>query len=412
MSCAGSAFPILLILAAQTAAASETFYNVKLTVDLDRQEIVGREEIRFTHPRGDFEWQKQAGLRLLHSSGDVDPADTTVRTRFRSDGSQHLKFEYTATAARGLRWLPDKGGLFTAFYCEAWMVCSTAPGQRATLRLEIVIPGSALTAVGPGKLRRGWEDHAGRHFLYEQSEPAQTYLFSFCVARLKASTMGEFTVYSSAPDRNGALRRTADAAAFMRKRAGVDAIRGGYRQAFLAQAGLAQESSDLALLSEDYLAKLEQEDDVVLMAHELAHQWWGKLVGIRSWSDSWLNEGMAEFISLVYLEQERGHPAYVERIDRLKSQMAEIRGRGADRPLHFESWTDVRDALGRVPYVKGALFLDRLRTELGEEAFWRGMALYTARYAWQLVDSRDFQRAMEEAGGRTLDLLFLEVYGN
>jgi len=37
MSCAGSALPILLILAAQTAAASETFYNVKLTVDLDRQ---------------------------------------------------------------------------------------------------------------------------------------------------------------------------------------------------------------------------------------------------------------------------------------------------------------------------------------------------------------------------------------
>ena len=103
MSRAGSALPILLILAAQTAAASETHYNVKLTVDLDRQQIIGREEIRFTHPRGDFEWQKQAGLRVLRSSGD---------------GSQHLKFEYTATATRGLRWLPDKGGLFTTFYCE------------------------------------------------------------------------------------------------------------------------------------------------------------------------------------------------------------------------------------------------------------------------------------------------------
>ena len=397
MSCAGSALPILLILTAQTAAASETSYNVKLTVDLDRQEIHGREEIRFTHPRGGFEWQKQSGLRILHSSGN---------------GSQHLKFEYTATATRGLRWLPDKGGLFTAFYCEAWMICSTAPDGRATLKLEIVVPEGALTAVGPGKLRRVWADHAGRHFLFEQSDPAQTYLFSFCVARLKVSTQGEFAIYSSASGRSGALRKTADAAAFMRKTAGVDAIRGGYRQAFLPQAGLAQESSDLALLSEDYLAKLEQDDDVVLMAHELAHQWWGKLVGIRSWSDFWLNEGMAEFISLVYLEQERGHPAYVERIGRLKAQMAEIRGRGADRPLHFENWTDVRDALGRVPYVKGALFLDRLRTELGEEVFWRGIRLYTARYARQLVDSRDFQRAMEEAGGRTLDPLFLEVCGN
>ena len=64
---------------------------------------------------------------------------------------------------------------------------------------------------------------------------------------------------------------------------------------------------------------------------------------------------------------------------------------------------------GEIPYVKGALFLDRLRTTLGEEKFWQGIALYTSRNAQRLVDSRDFQRAMEEASGRDLEALFEEA---
>jgi aminopeptidase N len=147
------------------------------------------------------------------------------------------------------------------------------------------------------------------------------------------------------------------------------------------------------------------------MAHELAHQWWGVSVGIRCRSDFWLNEGFAEFLSLAYLEHVHGARAYIERIDKLKAQMDQIRARGGDRPLHFEAWTDVRDALGQVPYLKRALFLYRLREELGENLFWRGIALYTTRHAGQLVESRDFQRAVEEASGRDLSVLFKEVYG-
>ena len=63
-----------------------------------------------------------------------------------------------------------------------------------------------------------------------------------------------------------------------------------------------------------------------------------------------------------------------------------------------------------MPYVKGALFLDRLRRELGEAAFWRGVKQYTSAHAGQLVDSRDFQKAMEKSAGRELAELFKEVF--
>ena len=67
---------------------------------------------------------------------------------------------------------------------------------------------------------------------------------------------------------------------------------------------------------------------------------------------------------------------------------------------------DAHGALGRIPYVKGALFLERLRSELGETAFWQGVALYTTRNANGLVDSKDFESAMEEASKRDLHALF------
>jgi aminopeptidase N len=392
---------------ASVSSAQPAHYDVKLRIDLEARELHGREEIRFQHAAGITEWQKQPGLKILKSSGQITQTETSIRAQLPSAGTHRLRFEYTATETRGFRWLPDRAGLFTAFYCEAWMICSTAPDQRATLRLELVVPAaSGLTAVGPGTLRRKWSDKEGEHFVFEQSTPAQTYLFSFGVSKLVASARGDFVIYSGTAGHPLAFEKTSDAYAFIRAKAGVPALNARYTQAFLPPRGLAQEAAGMALLSEKYLTDLEQSDDVVLMAHEIAHQWWGALVGIRSWSDFWLNEGMAEFMSSVYLEHHRGRDAYAERIARLKVQMDELRAAGSDRPLHWEKWKDAHEALGPLPYVKGALFLDRLRTELGEETFWRGIALYTSRNARRLVDSSDFQRAMEEASGRDLGPVF------
>jgi aminopeptidase N len=90
----------------------------------------------------------------------------------------------------------------------------------------------------------------------------------------------------------------------------------------------------------------------------------------------------------------------------LQGRMKKLREEGKDHPLHWENWKDAHEALGPIPYVKGALFLERLRTELGDEIFWRGIGLYTSGNARRLVDSSDFEGAMETASGRDLKTLF------
>jgi aminopeptidase N len=127
---------------------------------------------------------------------------------------------------------------------------------------------------------------------------------------LNRSAEGKFVFY--APDRephNIAFAKTADAYAFLHSKAGVDFADRQYTQAFMPEP-IEQEAGGLALMPAQYLSKLERGDQVMDMAHELAHQWWGALVGIRSWSDFWLNEGMATFMADAYMEHHNGRAAY------------------------------------------------------------------------------------------------------
>jgi len=402
------------------AASQPTHYTVKLIPDFERHLLLGEETIQFQADASEVQWQKQAGLHITSSQierGTVKVAQQSVTVHVPLSGRHDVHFKFEAAQGRGIKWFEGNAGLATAFYCETWMVCDNSPSQRATLQLEIVVPfrnpsdgTSEFRAVGPGRPVKDWRGDDGYHFVFAQDNPVQTYLFSLGIAQLDSATKDRLSIYAKRVNTsNEAFAKTADAYAFLRSVASIDPMNLHYTQAFLPGPSMGQEAAGMALMSQDDLNDLLDNDDVQLMAHELAHQWWGVTVGIRSWSDFWLNEGFAEFMSDAYIEKHQGRAAYNQKILELRDRMKKLREEGKDRPLHWEKWKDAHEALGPIPYIKGALFLERLRAELGDEIFWRGIGSYTSDNSLRLVDSGDFERAMEKASGRDLKTLFDEA---
>jgi aminopeptidase N len=157
----------------------------------------------------------------------------------------------------------------------------------------------------------------------------------------------------------------------------------------------------LTLLPESYAKDLAAKpQDLGLLAHELAHQWYAIGIPIQSWSDFWLSEGLATYMADAFLEHQYGHQRYETEIAHSQSIYDDLKSKGKDRPLWFHDWTTPDQAGGSLPYHKGAAFLALLRTELGEDLFWKNLKGYTRDNWGKRVTSEDFQKAMEKDLGK------------
>jgi aminopeptidase N len=146
-----------------------------------------------------------------------------------------------------------------------------------------------------------------------------------------------------------------------------------------------------------------------LIAHELAHQWFGDLVTCRDWSEGWLNEGFATFMEHVWREHHLGRDEYEYSVrNDLSSYLSEAAGRYR-RPIVCQDYDAPLDLFDRHLYEKGGLVLHVLRSELGDTLFWKGVSAYLQRHARGVVETRDLLRALEEVSGRSLGRRFEEL---
>src|SRR5208283_332536 len=139
-----------------------------------------------------------------------------------------------------------------------------------------------------------------------------------------------------------------------------------------------------------------------LIAHELAHQWFGDYVTCRDWPEAWLNEGFATFMELVFREKHLGRDEYFYGLKAdLDAYLGEAHGRYR-RPIVCREYEAPLDLFDRHLYEKGGVVLHLLRTELGDSLFWAGIKLYLTRHAHGIVETSDLMRALEDASGRGL----------
>jgi aminopeptidase N len=142
-----------------------------------------------------------------------------------------------------------------------------------------------------------------------------------------------------------------------------------------------------------------------LIAHELAHQWFGDYITCGSWQDIWLNEGFATYLTgLVYENLQDGYwwPKWKKlNVDRIISKI--------DGSVYVKDTTKVDDIFsGRLSYSKGAYLLHMLRWILGDENFFKGMKNYynDPEIANSFALTNDFVKHMENVGDTTLTEFF------
>jgi aminopeptidase N len=142
-----------------------------------------------------------------------------------------------------------------------------------------------------------------------------------------------------------------------------------------------------------------------LMAHEIAHQWFGNSVTENDWHHIWLSEGFATYLTAVYQEKTYGK----EMSDStMKSARARVLGfyLRSPRPVVDTTVTDLMRLLNTNSYQKGAWVLHMLRHELGDDLFWKGMRSYYESYRNSNALTSDFQHIMEKVSNRNLDRFF------
>ncbi|WP_353777330.1 M1 family aminopeptidase [Winogradskyella sp. 3972H.M.0a.05] len=144
-----------------------------------------------------------------------------------------------------------------------------------------------------------------------------------------------------------------------------------------------------------------------LIAHELAHQWFGNKITCGSWKDIWLNEGFATYLSGLVIEELDGNNPFTawkqQRVNSITSQPG-----GAVYLTDADTTSVSRIFNGRLSYNKGAMVLHMLRKKLGETDFYQGLQNYLADpdLSFDYAKTEDFIPIMEAASGEDLTEFF------
>jgi len=143
-----------------------------------------------------------------------------------------------------------------------------------------------------------------------------------------------------------------------------------------------------------------------VVIHEIAHQWFGNAVTEYDWDDVWLSEGFATYFTLLFIEHAYGRDEFLKGLASSQKTVNTFQAKNPDYRIIHDNLKDMNKVTSSHTYQKGSWILHMLRGMIGDEAFWKGIRSYYARYQNLNATTADFRREMEEASGRDLKIFF------
>lgn len=391
-------------------------YELDLDYRLSTNRLSGTAQLRGTlrHPATTIGFDL-VGLRVSRVTVAGDRAakfrqtDRKVKVTFGHECPAGTAFDITIAYAGAPRprrtrwgtlgWEELEDGVIVASQpsgAPTWFPCNDLPADKATYQIRLLADAGYLVAAGPQRARR---THKGRvQWTFAHDVPTATYLVAVQLGRYTqtTATLSEVPVRILHP---AALRSRVQA-----DFADLGRMLTVFQDAF---GPYPFEEYTVVVTEDDLEIPLEAQAMAVfganhidgagglerLIAHELAHQWFGNSVGVAQWQEIWLNEGFACYAEWIWSEASGGPSAHAKAL----AHHARLAASAQDLVLADPGAADMFD--DRV-YKRGALALHALRLTIGDEGFFDLLRAWTARYRFGTVQTTDFIALAEELTGR------------
>lgn len=299
---------------------------------------------------------------------------------------------------------------------RGWFPCFDEPSERAGTSLWVTMPATWIASASGERVDA--HESAGRRVEeWRMAFPHPSYLFGLVAGELtvEAGRAGDVPlVFLAEPylaDRIApTFEETDEILEFLEDFTAYPYPYAKYSQAAVDNfpwGGMENISATTLtpLLLADERAQRDQ-PPYALIAHEAAHQWFGDLFTCADWAHLWLNEGFATYCALLYVEHSRGQDEFRAQLRETQEAYLSQDVGAARRATVSNVWKEPDDVFDARAYQGGAVRLHLLRFLLGDEAFRAGVQAYARAQAGRGVLTADFQAAMEESSGRTLDRFF------
>ena len=304
--------------------------------------------------------------------------------------------------------------------------CWDEPAFRARFQLTAIVPES-WTAVSNMPVERETKSRAGKELRFAPTPPMPSYLNVLCAGELDAIEKQSDGVLHRVVTTRGkaelgryALDSSAQVTSYFNDYFGTPyplpkldeiAVPGGFGGAMENWGGITYFESRLLYDPERSSAETKQNIYEVI-AHEIAHQWFGNLVTMAWWDNLWLNEGFASWMGSKCTE--KFNPDWevwltsdvprnpTRRIGIPKETAMESDARSTTHPIQQPVATEAEanSAFDDITYKKGQSFIRMLESFLGEEVFREGIRNYIAKHKFSNTTTADLWNALEAASGK------------
>jgi aminopeptidase N len=335
-----------------------------------------------------------------------------------------LVIAYRAQPAQGLFFRTPEMGypaqdehLWTqgeAISARHWYPGFDSPNEKFTTEITCRVP-QGMVALSNGRMISEEKTGDLTAFRWLQDKPHANYLVTLVAGYFQALTnqthrvpLTWWSVPTDAPFAASSFADTADMMTFFERETGVPYPWARYDQACVLDftAG-GMENTCLTVLNNSTFftpATENLRNSQGLVAHELAHQWFGDLVTCKDWSHLWLNEGFATYYEHLYDERRHGRDEFLYR---MWQSARSITGFLSDtRPVVYRGFADPDDMFDWRAYGKAGWVLHMLRCQLGPDLFRRVIRTYLERHQFGNVVTEDFSAVVEELSGRSFDQFF------